>query len=133
MSQENVERVRRAFAAYNRGDLDAAVSDFAEDCQYIASGALPGERGVYRGREGYKKFVGWLRSEFDDARIETDEIIDAGNQVVASLTLRGRGRRSGAETSWTIWQVWTVRDGEFAHGQGFTDKAEAFEAAGLRE
>ena len=133
MSQENVERVRRAFAAYNRGDVDAAVSDFAEDCVYIASGALPGARGMHRGPEGYKKFVGWLRSEFDDARIETDELIDAGDQVVASLTLRGRGRRSGAETKWTIWQVWTVRDGEVTHGQAFTDKAEALEAAGLSE
>ena len=37
--------MRRAFAAYNRGDVDAAVSDVAEDCVYIASGGLPGARG----------------------------------------------------------------------------------------
>ncbi len=31
MSQENVEAVRRAFEAFNRGDRDAAVADFAPD------------------------------------------------------------------------------------------------------
>ena len=31
MSQENVEIVRRGYEAYNPGDLDGAVSDFAPD------------------------------------------------------------------------------------------------------
>ena len=31
MSQENVEMIRRAFEAYERGDLDRAVADMAPD------------------------------------------------------------------------------------------------------
>ena len=131
MSQENVEIVRRAFEAYNRGDLDAAVADFAPDFEYIASGAVPGTRGVYRGPEGYKRFVGWVRDEFDDARVEVDAITDAGDQVLVSVTTRGRGRQSGVEASWSVWQVWTLRDGKIVHGLGFTSRDEALEAAGL--
>jgi hypothetical protein len=29
--------------------------------------------------------------------------------------------------------VWTLRDGKFVHGQGFTAREEALEAAGLQE
>ena len=133
MSQENVEIVRRAFEAYNRGDLDAAVADFAPDSEYIASGAVPGGRGVYRGPEGYKRFVAWLRDEFEDARVEVDAITDAGDQVLVSVTTRGRGRQSGVEASWNVWQVWTLRDGKIVGGLGFTSRAEALEAAGLSE
>jgi len=125
--------LRRGFDAYNRGDLDAAVADFASDCEYVTSGALPGSRGVYQGPEGYKQFSGWLRDEFEDARLDVNDVIDAGDRVLASLTLRGRGRQSGAATSWDVWQVWTIRDGRIVRGQAFTDETEALEAAGLRE
>ena len=133
MSQENVEIVRRAFEAFNRGDADATVAAFAPDCEYIPSGALPGGTDVSRGPEGYKRFASWLRDAFDDAHLEIHELIDAGDRVWVSMTLRGRGKQSGAETSWHFWQVWTLRDGKVVHGQGFTAREEALEAAGLRE
>jgi ketosteroid isomerase-like protein len=131
MSRENVEIVHRAFEAYNRNDIDTAVADFASDCQYVSSGALPGSSGVFRGPEGYKQFVGWLRSEFKDAQVEITESIDAGDSLLVSVAIRGRGRRSGAPTSWSIWQLWTLQGGKFNRGQGFTDKKEALKAAGL--
>jgi ketosteroid isomerase-like protein len=133
MSEENVETIRVAFAAYNRGDVDAAVADFAPDCEYIATGALPGAGRVSRGPEGYKQFVGWLRSEFDDARIDVHELVEAGDEVLVSMTIRGRGRRSGVPTNWDIWQVWTLRDGKVVRGKGFMNREEALEAAGLSE
>jgi uncharacterized protein len=133
MSQENVEMVRRAYEAYNRGDIDGAVSDFAPDCRYTAAGTIPDRTGVFHGREGYKEFIGWLRSEFDDAQAGIDELIDAGDTVVVGSTLRGRGKQSGAEAKFTFWQTWTMQNGKFAHGQGFASREEALEAAGLRE
>jgi ketosteroid isomerase-like protein len=133
MSQENVEMVRRAFQAYDRGDIDRALADFAPDCEYFATGAIPGRSGVFRGPEGYKEFFGWLRGEFDEARVDIDELIDAGESVVVAATIRGRGKQSGAPASWNIWQVWTVQNGKFVRGRGFTNRAEALEAAGLSE
>jgi ketosteroid isomerase-like protein len=131
MSQENVDMLRRGFEAYSRGDIDGAVSDFAPDCRYTAAGIIPDRTGVFHGPEGYKEFVGWLRSEFDDAQAEVDELIDAGDQVVVGSTLRGRGRQSGAQAKFTFWQVWTVQNGRFVRGQGFASRAEALETAGL--
>jgi ketosteroid isomerase-like protein len=133
MSEENVEMLRRAFEAFNRGDLDAAFVDFAPDCEYISSGAIPGASDIYRGPEGYKRFVGWLLEQFDDVRLELNEIIGEGDQVVVSFTNRGRGKHSGPEATWQVWQVWTFSNGKAVRGEGFTSRDAALEAAGLSE
>jgi uncharacterized protein len=133
MSQENVEMVRRAFDAYNRGDVDAALADFAPDCEFVPTGALPGARDVYHGPEGFAQFAAWLRDEFDDARLDVNDARDAGDRVLVSLTARGRGKASGAATSWDFWHVWTIRDAKLWRGRAYTREAEALEAAGLSE
>src|SRR5215207_1868612 len=132
MSEENVEVVRRAYEAFNRGDLDAMDAYFAPTFEYVASGAVPGTGGVYRGLEGFREFLGWL-GEFSSARGEINELIDAGDRVLVGWTIRGRGKQSGVESGWHFWIVWTLRDGKIAGGEGFTDRDKALEAAGLRE
>jgi uncharacterized protein len=132
MSQENVEVVRRGYEAFSRGDLDGMVTDVAPTFEYVAN-VIPGSLGVYRGPEGWKKFLSVFVDEFQDARVEIRELIEAGDQVVASLTMQGRGKQSGVEVRWDVWQLWTLRDGKVVHGEGFTDRDEALEAAGLRE
>lgn len=133
MSQESVEIVRRGYEAFNRGDIDAVVGLLAPDFEYVASGLVPGVGGVYRGAGGLRGFAETFFAEFDEPRIEIHELIDAGDQVVASTTMRGHGKQSGAETSWSVCQVWTVRDGHAVRGQGFPSRDEALEAVGLRE
>jgi hypothetical protein len=49
MSRENVEVMRRAYEAFNRGDLRAAVADFAPDFEYVTSGVITDAGSVYRG------------------------------------------------------------------------------------
>ncbi len=133
MSQENVEIVRRTYEAFNRGDLETMVADVGPDAEYVASGAIPGVTGVYLGPEGYKRFASWLSEQFDVARTDVRECIDAGDQVAVCVSLRGRGKQSGAKTAWDVWQVWTVRSGAIIRSQGFVSREEALEAVGLRE
>jgi hypothetical protein len=59
--------------------------------------------------------------------------IAEGDQVLASVTFRGRGKHSGITTSWDLWQLWRLRDGKAVRGQAFRSKEEALEAAGLSE
>lgn len=133
MSEENAEIIRRAAEASDRGDFDAVVADFAPDFEYVSSGAIPGIEPLYRGPEGFKRFLHWLWDEFDEPHVEVDELIGNEDQVLLAERLRGRGKRSGAEASWFVWQVFTLRDGKVVRGQGFTDRTEALEAAGLRD
>jgi len=69
MSQENVEIVRRAFEAFNRGDLDAAVVDLAADCEYTSSGAIPGTTDTYRGLRDTSGSLGgsWTSSTMSES------------------------------------------------------------------
>jgi ketosteroid isomerase-like protein len=132
MPQENVEIVRAAYEAVNRGDLDAAVANIAPDMEYVASGAVPGAAGTYLGPEGVKRFVAGLWEEFDEPRAQIRDVIGAEDRVLVSATARGRGKLSGVETRWDTWQLWTLRDGKLVRGQGFTSREEALAAAGLR-
>lgn len=88
---------------------------------------------MFHGPEGYKQFSGWVRDEFEDSHVDVTDLTDAGDRVLVSLTIRGRGRQSGAPATWDLWHVWTVRNGRFVHGQAFTSKTDALEAAGLEE
>jgi hypothetical protein len=133
MSQENVETVRRGYEAFNRGDIDGVVGLLAPDFEYVASGLVPGVGGVYRGAAGLRGFAETFWAEFDDPHIEIHELIDAGDQVVASTTMRGHGKQSGAEASWSVCQVWTVRDGAAVAGQGFPSRVDALESVGRSE
>lgn len=131
MPPNNVDIVREAYDAVNRGDLDMAVSCIAPDMEYVASGAVPGPTGVFMGPEGVKEFIAGLYEEFDEPRADVSELLDAGDQVLVSATARGRGKLSGVETTWDTWQLWTVRNDKLVRGQGFTSREEALAAAGL--
>ena len=133
MSQENVEVARRGYEAFNRGDFEGMAADFAPTFEYVTTDAIPGITGVYRGPEGWKEFVAWVWTEFEGMRFEVHALMDTGSQVLASVTLRGRGKQSGVEVTWDLWQLWTMRDGQVVRGQGFTRSGEALEAAGLSE
>ena len=131
--EENVELVRRAFEAFNRGDHDAAFKDLAPTFEYVPSGVIPGVTDIQVGAEGMKRFVGWLLDQFDDVRIDVNEAFAQGDRVFVSITNRGRGKRSGAETSWEVWQVFTMQGGRAVRGEAFRTRGQALEAAGIEE
>jgi ketosteroid isomerase-like protein len=97
MSRETVEAVRRAYEAFNRGDLEGVFADAAPEFEYVATGAIPGAAGMYRGPEAFSQFPDQWWGEFHEPHVEVHELIDAGDQVLAVLTFRGR--RSAATRS----------------------------------
>ena len=129
MSDNNVDVVRRALEAFNRGDLDLMASDAAPDFEYVTSGIVPGAKGVYRGAEAFVHgFLKPFWAEFDDPHIEVHQLIEGENRVLADQTFRGRGKQSGIDVSWDIFQLWTLRDGKLVRGEGFPDRDEALAA-----
>ncbi len=69
MSQENVETVRAALAAFNRGDLDACLDEYwTDDIDYRAVEGAPDDHGPIQGKDALRAFVqDWLDT-FDDFR-----------------------------------------------------------------
>jgi hypothetical protein len=77
MSEENVEIVRRANAAFNAHDLEAWAAFLDPEFEFVDHmGAVGEEAGT--GLDGFRRQVqGWLET-FPDFRAATEEFIDAG-------------------------------------------------------
>ncbi len=127
-----MEIVRRAYERWNRRDFGWVTDLAASEFEYVPGGVV-GLSGGFRGPEGFMRFLEQFWEEFDEAHAEPQEFIEAGDSVLAVITFRGRGRQSGVEVNMESFQLWTFRDGKVIRGQGFFDREEALEAAGLRE
>jgi ketosteroid isomerase-like protein len=137
MSQENVEVVRRMFAAFEGVDgdnlerrLDEAREIFDPEIEWLAAphSLLASER--YRGYDGVRRFWTQFLSAWDEYGVQVDELIDAGDQVVAAMRLRGRTNE--LEVDEARWSLLTLRDGRIVRIEPFASKDGALEAASLR-
>ena len=70
-----------------------------------------------------------------DLHFEVEEIIEAadGETIVSVQRTQGRMRYTQLKTDLRWAGVWTVRDGKALRAHGYMSKAEALEAAGLRD
>jgi ketosteroid isomerase-like protein len=133
MSHENVEIARRAFDNFNRRELTTAVEAFAPDADWIPYLAALEEH-TYRGRERIEAMWREVLGDFPDFRIELMEVVtDRGDIIVFKVEFQGMGRASGADTRAAVFQVVSFRDEKVARVEGFRDRAEALEAARLRQ
>ena len=131
MSEENVEIVRRISKAAQRGDWDGATRDYDHGV-ILDQSRMPGG-GVYHGHEGVREFYGRWFGAWEDLRIESERLIDAGDQVVDINEISGRGRSSGVAVKMRSANVWTITRGKVVSHVGYPVASDALEAAGLRE
>jgi ketosteroid isomerase-like protein len=132
MSQENVDLVRSLYAAWNTGDYRRALALIDPEIE-VESVAGSISAGTYRGHAGLSQLLEEFWSQFDDRRSEVKEYIPTGDDVVTSVLHYGRGKKSGIEVEMYHWHQWTLRDGKVVRWRLFSDRREAFEAAGLAE
>ena len=130
MSQENVESLRAAYAAFNRGDFDAAVALARPDVEFTRPGLEAPLRGVAAVRE-------WMEPDaFEEQRIEPLQFEVNGNRVLMCQRTNARGAESGIELD---IETWTVFDGRrprvdcARRGVSLDQEAEARKAAGISE
>jgi len=132
MSQQNVETVRAMFASYAEGDVDAVINAAAEDIELRPAlvGGLEGT--VYRGKEGFRRFLADVDTAWDEWQIEIAEIHDLKDTVLALGSVQARARDGMKLEARSGW-VCGMRDGKVARFRSFVSRAEALEAVGLRE
>ena len=131
MSQENVETVRRTYEAANQGDYDAVVSYFHPEIEFHAYPRSPG--GVYHGRQAVREYIESVWEHLESVRVEVDELLDAGDQVVVVTTQHPVPKRGQREMTAHLAEVYTVRDSLLAERRPYSTRNEALEAAGLSE
>src|SRR5215210_6659866 len=111
MSQEEVERIRAGYAAFNRGDFDAVVENWAEDSEFEAPDDMPEQRS-FLGRDGYREFLASMFDVFDEFRSEPERIVEAGDdQYLVFVTERYRPKGDVTAVEAHPVHLITMRDG----------------------
>jgi len=132
MSQANVEAIYRMLDAFNARDFDRLLAEFDQEIEFHSRFTPVG--GVYRGHDGLSRWHRDLTETWEYLRLQTDRLIEVDDEtMVLLLTLYGEGRGSGVEVRQEIAQVHTFRAGKVLRLVTYTDRAEALQAAGLRE
>jgi uncharacterized protein len=129
MSDESVEAVRRHYDAFNRGDLDGLMEPVAVDAEFVN---VPlGE--AYRGHHEIRAFFRGLWDVVEDYRVEPEEFIRGGEQIVVPVRLSGRFRHTGISEGIpaVMAHALRVRNGKIVRNHVCRDKAEALKVAGL--
>jgi uncharacterized protein len=124
VSAENVQVVRSIYEAWAKGG--SARPYLADDMEYV-NPTYAVESGTRRGPASFR-LVGdfWER-----VRVDVEELIDAGDDVVVIATFRATGAGSGVNTETRQGYVWTIQDGKAVRFQWFNSAEEAKAAAGL--
>jgi uncharacterized protein len=130
MSQENLEITRRVYESLNAGDLSRLAEFVAPEIEIDLTRNVFNPQ-VIRGYEGIEQFGTTLNEVWEDFRFEVEELIDAGDEVVAALRLVGKGRGSGVPVDQRDIHVVKLRDGRAVHIAVYRDRAEALDAVGL--
>ena len=134
MSQENVEIVRGLYALAEQGG--EAVWDLVPPGFVFDFSRRLIDPVVLRGRDQVRAFAERENEAWQGGHVgwEPQELIDAGDKVLAFIRVSGRGKASAVDVEAHTWNVWTFRNGEPVELTYFgEDRAEALRAAGLAE
>ena len=137
MSQENIENVeivREAFEAFNRGDVDAALQRMHSEIEWQTIDTFP-DAGTYRGRDAVREFWKTWRDSFRGFTLNLEECVPVGDRhVLATFRVSGEGAGSGVGVeSPPVFQLGEISDGQVIWVGMFMAESEALEAAGLSE
>ena len=131
MSQENVEIVRRLYGAMNDRDMGAVTELLHPDAEWIPDSRVG--QGPVRGRDNIIQFATDRAEMFDEFRQEPERFWETDDKVLVFVRVTGHGGASGVGVDIRIGHLWTVRDGAAVRGEGYGNRDEALEAAGLSE
>jgi ketosteroid isomerase-like protein len=143
MSEENVERVRWGYEAWNRRDFDQGIEFLDPEIEWRPASVagetstedfarLPGVDAVYHGHEGVRRFMETFIEPWEQVTVDVEELRDSGDCVVAFIRFRAVAR-NGLKVDMPNVHVFTFRGSKVVRFEAFADRAEALEAAGLSE
>jgi ketosteroid isomerase-like protein len=132
MSEENVEIVRELWEAFQGEDERAMVRLIHPELEFLGTvGGLQEGDMAHGLAEIREVFEAEDLDAWEERRLEVEEYIDAGDDVVVLVHEFRRGRDSGIELEAKTAIVLAVSGGRVIRMQGYMDRGKALEAAGL--
>ena len=131
MAEENVEIVRRLFAAIRERNLDEMLRIYDPEIEFRPLTGTRIESGGYRGHDGIRAYFEEAGTVWETMHPYVDDVRADGDTVVAIGHCEVRGRESGAETDTPMAWIFRVRNGLILSTQAFSDAEDALRVAGL--
>ena len=132
MSEARIEAVREIYEEWRKGDFRGGV-DLYDPLALLVQGAGFPEAGAYLGLERIGEYMQTFLEAWERVTIEAEDLVSAGDSVVAAVVQRGVGRGSGAPAEFRYFQVWTFRGDKVVRLDVLRDRVAAVEAAGLEQ
>jgi uncharacterized protein len=124
---DDVEILREAYEALNRGDIPGTVEVLDDDAEWHEHSELP-EADAYRGRATIKSFLESFLESWDEFRQDVEDIIAEDGKVLILLHMVGQGEGSGIRVETRYAHLWTMRDGRGERVDTYTNRDEALAA-----
>ena len=124
MSAAEVEKVRRGFASFNRGDIEAMLTVVHPEIELVPLSAKMVDGRVYRGHDGVREWDR-QRAEVWDLRFEPTEFEDLDGRVLVHGVAHSRGRAAGVEIETPVTWAFDFEAGLIIRLEAFLDRAEA--------
>ena len=123
-----IDIVRRAYAALNRGDVEGFVKDFDPQVERVEFEGTP-MAGTFRGFDDVKAHVVKGRATWAEGGCEPERFVVEGDNVVVSVQVRVRLHDRTDWLEGRATDVFTFRGGKITHFRTFTDETEALKWA----
>jgi ketosteroid isomerase-like protein len=131
-SQEDVEVVRNAIAAFELTGVDGALEYFDPAIEWFAPPEWPDDR-LYVGQDGLRTVASLWTENFEEFRLALETAVEAGDHVLALIIQRGRIRGSSRELEHRVAWDCQVRNGRVARVHPYFSWEEGLEAVGLAQ
>ena len=123
MSQANVAVIQSIYDGFATGDVAAVFGAMQPDMVWNEAENFPYADGnPYVGAEAIGAGVfGRIGAEWDGFTVTLDELLDAGDAVIALGRYAGTYRATGKRIDAQLAHVWRLRDGKAASFQQYVD------------
>jgi ketosteroid isomerase-like protein len=122
--EREIETLRKAYAAFNRGDIAAAVAFFDPQIEWTEPAEFPGG-GTYHGQSEVMGYLTQSRAGWAEGSSEPERLIPVGDRIVVFVHVRFRAKESTEWHEVRLADVYTFRDGKAINMRAFADPLEA--------
>jgi len=124
--------LREAYAAFNRGDIDAAVRILDTGVEWVEPPEFPGG-GTYHGVEGAKRYLAQSRASAAQVISEPEQFIPAGDRIIVFVHARVLPKGSNSWQDVRLADVYTFQNGRVTNLRAFANREDALRWTGATD